>query len=59
IWKKKNKSSHFVWHLDETYIKVKGEWRYLVLVQKNENIKKSERFLAELNLMLLNRKDYL
>ena len=26
---KKNKSTHFVWHLDETYIKVKGEWRYL------------------------------
>ncbi|AZJ24492.1 IS6 family transposase (plasmid) [Bacillus wiedmannii bv. thuringiensis] len=29
IWKKKNKSAHFVWHLDETYIKVKGEWCYL------------------------------
>ena len=29
IWKKKNKSAHFLWHLDETYIKVKGEWRYL------------------------------
>ncbi len=25
MWKKKNKSAHFVWHLDETYIKVKGE----------------------------------
>ncbi|AIK35240.1 integrase core domain protein (plasmid) [Bacillus pseudomycoides] len=29
IWKKKNKSAHFIWHLDETYIKVKGEWCYL------------------------------
>ncbi|MCU5408990.1 IS6 family transposase [Bacillus cereus] len=29
IWKKKNKTTHFIWHLDETYIKVKGEWRYL------------------------------
>ncbi|MEH7755262.1 IS6 family transposase, partial [Bacillus toyonensis] len=29
IWKKKNKSAHHAWHLDETYIKVKGEWRYL------------------------------
>ncbi len=28
MWKKKNKSAHFVWHFDETYIKVKGEWRY-------------------------------
>ncbi|QIW22454.1 IS6 family transposase [Bacillus thuringiensis serovar andalousiensis] len=29
IWKKKNKSAYHIWHLDETYIKVKGEWRYL------------------------------
>ncbi|OUB36086.1 IS6 family transposase [Bacillus thuringiensis serovar yunnanensis] len=29
IWKKKNKSAHHVWHLDETYIKVKGEKMYL------------------------------
>ncbi|EJR94499.1 hypothetical protein IKM_05549 [Bacillus mycoides] len=29
IWKKKNKSAHFAWHLDETYIKVKAEWCYL------------------------------
>ena len=29
IWKKKNKSAHYAWHLDETYIKVKGEWCYL------------------------------
>ncbi|CAI8707734.1 IS6 family transposase [Bacillus pseudomycoides] len=29
IWKKKNKSAQLSWHLDETYIKVKGEWRYL------------------------------
>ncbi|ANN35529.1 hypothetical protein BK704_34325 [[Bacillus thuringiensis] serovar konkukian] len=25
IWKKKNKSAYFVGHLDEIYIKVKGE----------------------------------
>ncbi|MFB5253709.1 IS6 family transposase [Bacillus mycoides] len=29
IWKKKNKSPNHAWHLDETYIKVKGEWCYL------------------------------
>ncbi|MBH0338503.1 transposase, partial [Bacillus thuringiensis] len=29
IWKKKNKSVQLSWKLDETYIKVKGEWRYL------------------------------
>ena len=29
ILKKKNKSAHHAWHLDETYIKVKGEWCYL------------------------------
>ncbi|MHA2896367.1 IS6 family transposase [Bacillus cereus] len=29
IWKKRNKSIHHAWHLDETYIKVKGEWCYL------------------------------
>lgn len=29
IWKKKNKSVQLSWHLDETYIKVKGEWRYI------------------------------
>ncbi|MEB9683004.1 IS6 family transposase, partial [Bacillus anthracis] len=32
IWKKKNKSAHSVWYLDETYIKVKGEWCYLYRV---------------------------
>ncbi|MEB9697619.1 IS6 family transposase, partial [Bacillus cereus] len=29
MWKKKYKSAHHVWHLDETYIKVKGKWCYL------------------------------
>ncbi|WP_256941922.1 IS6 family transposase [Bacillus thuringiensis] len=29
IWKKKNKSAHFAWNLDETYIKLKGKWCYL------------------------------
>ncbi|PEO39938.1 IS6 family transposase [Bacillus wiedmannii] len=36
IWKKKNKSAHFVWYLDETYIKVKGEWCYLYRVIDQE-----------------------
>ncbi|EOQ04583.1 hypothetical protein IKC_06435 [Bacillus cereus VD184] len=34
IWKKKNKSAHYAWHLDETYIKVKGEWHYIVQLMK-------------------------
>lgn len=29
ICKMKNRSTRLSWHLDETYIKVKGEWRYL------------------------------
>lgn len=29
MWKKKNKSALRAWHLDETYIKIKGEWCYL------------------------------
>ncbi len=29
IWKKKNKHIQLSWKLDETYIKVKGEWHYL------------------------------
>jgi putative transposase len=29
IWKKKNKNVQLSWKLDETYIKVKGEWYYL------------------------------
>ncbi|MEC5308375.1 MULTISPECIES: IS6 family transposase [Bacillus cereus group] len=29
MWKKKNKSALHAWHLDETYIKIKGEWCYL------------------------------
>ncbi|MBC6971059.1 IS6 family transposase, partial [Bacillus sp. Xin] len=29
IWKVKNKSARLSWYLEETYIKVKGEWRYL------------------------------
>ncbi|KFM95610.1 transposase IS66 family protein [Bacillus clarus] len=29
IWKVKNKYARLSWHLDETYIKVKEEWRYI------------------------------
>ncbi|ANS52245.1 hypothetical protein BT246_69540 (plasmid) [Bacillus thuringiensis] len=29
MWKKKHKFAYHTWHLDETYIKVKGEWCYL------------------------------
>ncbi|MGQ0515888.1 DDE-type integrase/transposase/recombinase, partial [Bacillus sp. D-CC] len=27
-----NPTAHPVWHLDETYIKVKGEWCYLLML---------------------------
>ncbi|MCH4571267.1 IS6 family transposase [Bacillus sp. ES1-5] len=36
IWKKKNKSVQLSWHLDETYIKVKGEWCYLYRAIDND-----------------------
>nr|WP_240523192.1 IS6 family transposase [Bacillus cereus] len=36
IWKKKNKTAQLLWHLDETYIKVKGEWRYLYRAVDND-----------------------
>ncbi|EJR57486.1 hypothetical protein IIO_05013 [Bacillus cereus VD115] len=29
VWKEKNTTPRHAWHLDETYIKVKGEWCYL------------------------------
>ncbi|MDR4173606.1 IS6 family transposase [Bacillus nitratireducens] len=29
VWKEKNTTPQHAWHLDETYIKVKGEWCYL------------------------------
>ncbi|WP_262551437.1 IS6 family transposase [Staphylococcus simulans] len=29
IWKKKNKKVYYRWHIDETYIKIKGKWCYL------------------------------
>ncbi|MEH7218367.1 DDE-type integrase/transposase/recombinase, partial [Bacillus toyonensis] len=29
MWKKKNKLAIHGWHLDEMYIKIKGEWCYL------------------------------
>ncbi|WP_373316352.1 IS6 family transposase [Staphylococcus marylandisciuri] len=29
IWKKKNKKAYYKWHIDETYIKIKGQWCYL------------------------------
>ncbi|MGH0950802.1 IS6 family transposase [Bacillus mycoides] len=29
IWKKKNKTARLSWHLDETYIRIMGEWCYL------------------------------
>ncbi|HBC4010874.1 TPA: IS6 family transposase [Staphylococcus aureus] len=29
IWKKKNNKAYYKWHIDETYIKIKGRWCYL------------------------------
>ncbi|MEB5759853.1 IS6 family transposase [Mammaliicoccus sciuri] len=29
IWKKKHKKAYYKWHIDETYIKIKGKWSYL------------------------------
>ncbi|EUJ35655.1 IS6 family transposase [Brochothrix campestris] len=29
IWKRKNKTACYSWKMDETYIKIKGEWHYL------------------------------
>ncbi len=38
IWKKKNKSAHHTCHLDETYIKVNGEWCYLYCTMVQEGV---------------------
>src|SRR5699024_11153371 len=29
LWKKKNRQSFYSWKMDETYIKIKGQWHYL------------------------------
>ena len=29
LWRKRNKSTSDSWRMDETYIKVKGKWKYL------------------------------
>ncbi|MCF6515490.1 DDE-type integrase/transposase/recombinase [Lactobacillus sp. S2-2] len=29
MWKKKHKSRHQSWRMDETYLKIKGTWYYL------------------------------
>ena len=50
IWKKKNKSAHFAWHLDETYIKVRGEWCYLYrAIDREGAIKMCERYKKTLD----------
>ncbi|EJR89774.1 hypothetical protein IKG_06002 [Bacillus cereus VD200] len=54
IWKKKNKTAHPVWHVDETYIKVKGEWRYLYRAIDGDGQKHpSEKFLISFNVKKL------
>ncbi|MHA2890495.1 IS6 family transposase [Bacillus cereus] len=50
IWKKKNKSVQLSWKLDETYIKVKGEWRYLYRAINKEGY--------TLDLQLRKKRDY-
>ena len=29
IWKKKHKKAYYKWRIDETYIKIRGNWNYL------------------------------
>lgn len=36
IWKKKRKTEHVSWKLDETYIEVRGQWCYLYRTIDND-----------------------
>lgn len=60
LWKKRNKSAGDSWRMDETYIKVKGEWKYLyraidssgltldIWLRKNRNSQSAYSFFKRL-----------
>ena len=60
IWKKKHKKAYYKWRVDETYIKIKGQWCYLyraidadghtldIWLRKNEIINQHMRLLSAL-----------
>ena len=66
--KKKNKQAYYKWHIDETYIKIKGQWNYLyraidadghtldILLRKHEIITQHIRLLNVLLNNLANLK---
>ena len=37
IWKKKHKKAYYKWRIDETYIKIKGKWRFCCKVKNIAN----------------------
>lgn len=61
LWKKRNRSAGDSWRMNETYIKVKGEWCYLyraidssgltldIWLRKNRNTQSAYAFFKRFN----------